>query len=59
MKKFLVSGMAGFSGSHLVEVCAAEAYNVRAFVRYNFMEPAGGLACQGWDRGQGRGYPRL
>lgn len=35
MKKLLVTGAAGFIGSHLVEACVAEGYGVRAFVRYN------------------------
>lgn len=35
MKKLLITGAAGFIGSHLVEACVAEGYAVRAFVRYN------------------------
>jgi dTDP-glucose 4,6-dehydratase len=33
--RLLVTGAAGFIGSHLVERCVAEGHNVRAFVRYN------------------------
>jgi NAD dependent epimerase/dehydratase len=35
MKKLLVTGAAGFIGSHLVEACAGAGHEVRAFVRYN------------------------
>lgn len=35
MKKLLVTGAAGFIGSHLVETCVKEGFEVRAFVRYN------------------------
>lgn len=35
MKKLLVTGAAGFIGSHVVEACVAAGYDVRAFVRYN------------------------
>ena len=31
----LITGAAGFIGSHLVERCVADGYKVRAFVRYN------------------------
>lgn len=34
-KKILVTGAAGFIGSHLVEELVEQGYNVRAFVRYN------------------------
>jgi NAD dependent epimerase/dehydratase len=35
MKKVLVTGAAGFIGSHLVERCVENGYVVKAFVRYN------------------------
>jgi NAD dependent epimerase/dehydratase len=35
MKKLLVTGAAGFIGSHLVEECVRCGYNVKAFARYN------------------------
>jgi dTDP-glucose 4,6-dehydratase len=35
MKKVLVTGAAGFIGSHLVERCIENGYAVKAFVRYN------------------------
>ncbi len=35
MKKVLVTGAAGFIGSHLVEKCVELGYDVKAFVRYN------------------------
>jgi NAD dependent epimerase/dehydratase len=35
VKKLLVTGAAGFIGSHVVESCVAAGYDVRAFVRYN------------------------
>jgi dTDP-glucose 4,6-dehydratase len=34
-KNVLVTGAAGFIGSHLAESCVEAGYNVRAFVRYN------------------------
>jgi NAD dependent epimerase/dehydratase len=34
-KKLLVTGAAGFIGSHLVEACVEAGYEVRAFMRYN------------------------
>ena len=34
-QKLLVTGAAGFIGSHLVEACVAAGHEVRAFVRYN------------------------
>lgn len=33
--KTLITGAAGFIGSHLAEACVREGYNVRAFVHYN------------------------
>lgn len=35
MKTVLVTGAAGFIGSHLVEMCVEHGYKVRSFVRYN------------------------
>lgn len=35
MKKILLTGAAGFIGSHLTELLVKEGYNVKAFVRYN------------------------
>jgi NAD dependent epimerase/dehydratase len=35
VKKLLVTGAAGFIGSHVVEACLMAGYDVRAFVRYN------------------------
>lgn len=35
MKKILVTGSAGFIGSHLVEKCVESGYRLKAFVRYN------------------------
>ncbi|MFC2094593.1 NAD-dependent 4,6-dehydratase LegB [Bacteroidota bacterium] len=35
MKKILITGAGGFIGSHLVEKCIEEGFDVRAFVRYN------------------------
>ena len=35
MKKILVTGAAGFIGSHLTEKCVEMGYDVKAFVRYN------------------------
>ena len=35
MMKVLVTGAAGFIGSHLVETCVEKGYEVRAFVHYN------------------------
>jgi len=33
--KILITGAGGFIGSHLVELCVEEGFEVRAFVRYN------------------------
>ncbi|MFA6456847.1 MAG: NAD-dependent 4,6-dehydratase LegB [Bacteroidota bacterium] len=33
--KLLITGAGGFIGSHLVEFCVQQGYDVRAFVRYN------------------------
>lgn len=35
MKKILITGAAGFIGSHLTELCVEQGYVVRAFIRYN------------------------
>lgn len=35
MKKILITGAAGFIGSHLTEVCVKNGYAVKAFIRYN------------------------
>lgn len=35
MKNVLITGAAGFIGSHLTEQCVEAGYNVKAFVRYN------------------------
>jgi NAD dependent epimerase/dehydratase len=35
MKKLLITGAAGFIGSHLVEECVKWGYEVKAFTRYN------------------------
>jgi NAD dependent epimerase/dehydratase len=43
MKKILVTGAAGFIGSHLVEECISRNLNVVAFVHYNSMNNWGWL----------------
>lgn len=35
MKKILITGAAGFIGSHLTEMCVKSGYNVKVFIRYN------------------------
>jgi len=35
MGKVLITGAAGFIGSHLTEVCVKNGYKVKAFIRYN------------------------
>ena len=35
MSKILITGAAGFIGSHLTELCVQKGYNVTAFDRYN------------------------
>lgn len=35
MKKTLITGAGGFIGSHLVELCVENGFQVKAFVRYN------------------------
>lgn len=34
-RKVLVTGAGGFIGSHLVEICVQNGYNVKGFIRYN------------------------
>lgn len=43
MKKILITGSAGFIGSHLTEYCASKGYKVKAFVHYNSMNSWGWL----------------
>jgi len=43
MKKILITGAAGFIGSHLVEECINRNLNVVAFVHYNSMNNWGWL----------------
>lgn len=35
MTKILITGAAGFIGSHLTELCIEQGYEVKAFIRYN------------------------
>jgi dTDP-glucose 4,6-dehydratase len=35
MKTILITGAAGFIGSHLTELCIESGYNVKGFIRYN------------------------
>ena len=35
MKKILVTGAGGFIGSHLVEKCVEDGFEIKAFVHYN------------------------
>ncbi len=35
MSKILITGAGGFIGSHLVEQCLSEGFDIKAFVRYN------------------------
>lgn len=35
MKKVLITGAAGFIGSHLTELCVEAGYSVKVFIRYN------------------------
>ena len=34
-KRVLITGSAGFIGSHLTELCVEKGYDVQAFVHYN------------------------
>ncbi len=43
MKKILITGAAGFIGSHLAELCVVSGYSVRGLVRYNSMNTWGWL----------------
>lgn len=43
MKTILITGAAGFIGSHLAEFCLQQGLNVKAFVRYNSMNKKGWL----------------
>ena len=43
-KKVLVTGAAGFIGSHLAERLVREGHRVRAFVRYSGRDDRGHLA---------------
>ena len=47
MAKILVTGAGGFIGSHLVERCVADGFEVRAFVRYNARNSWGWLEQTG------------
>jgi NAD dependent epimerase/dehydratase len=43
MKRVLITGAAGFIGSHLAEACVEQGHDVTAFVRYNSRGSAGWL----------------
>jgi NAD dependent epimerase/dehydratase len=43
MKKLLITGAGGFIGSHLVEECVNQGFQVKAFVHYNAFSRAGWL----------------
>jgi NAD dependent epimerase/dehydratase len=43
MKKILVTGAAGFIGSHLTELCVEKGFKVKAFIHYNSMNNWGWL----------------
>lgn len=43
MKRILITGAAGFIGSHLTELCVEQGYKVKAFIHYNSMNNWGWL----------------
>ena len=48
-KKVLVTGAAGFIGSHLVEFLLEKGYDVRAMIRYSSQTHVGNLHFLGAD----------
>ncbi|MGD2087756.1 MAG: NAD-dependent 4,6-dehydratase LegB [Candidatus Aminicenantes bacterium] len=47
MKKILITGSAGFIGSHLTELCVEKGYEVKAFIHYNSRNHWGWLETSG------------
>jgi len=43
MKKILITGSEGFIGSHLTEILVQKGYQIKAFVKYNFLNNWGWL----------------